>query len=44
MTAIWDLREVLDDVFVGHAANGLEVGDGSVDGFGGEVAEAEHLV
>jgi len=39
-----DLREVFDDVFVGHAADTNECGDGSVDGFGGEVTEGEHLV
>jgi hypothetical protein len=35
---------VLDDGFVGHAADLGEGGDGAVDGFGGEVAEGEHLV
>ena len=39
-----DLREVLDDSFVGHTANAGESGDGAVDGFGGKVAEGEHLI
>ena len=39
-----DLGEVLDDGFVGHAADAGERGDGAVDGLGGEVAEGERLV
>ncbi len=35
---------MLDDGFVGHAADLDEGGDSAVDGFGGEVAESEHLV
>src|ERR1700682_2180776 len=31
-----DLREVLDDVFVGHAADAGEGGAGAVEGLGGE--------
>ena len=34
-----DLGEAFDDFFIGHAANLNEGGDGSVEGFGGEVAE-----
>ncbi len=39
-----DLREVRDDVGVGHAADAGEGGDGAVEGFGGEVADGEGLV
>ncbi len=39
-----DLSKVLDDGLVGHAADVFEVGDGAVEGFGGEVAEGEGLV
>jgi hypothetical protein len=35
---------VRHDGFVGHATDLNESGDGAVDGFGGEVAEGEHLV
>jgi hypothetical protein len=35
---------VLDDGFVGHAADAGERGDGAVDGLGGEVAEGECFV
>lgn len=35
---------MLDDRFVGHAADGSEGGDGAVEGFGGEVAEGEGFV
>ena len=35
---------MFDDGFVGHAADVFEIGDGAVDGFGGEVSEGEHLV
>ena len=35
---------MLDDGLVGHAADGLEIRDGAIEGFGGEVAEGEHLV
>jgi len=38
------LGEVVDDVVVGHLADGRQRGDGAVDGLGGEVAEGEHLV
>jgi len=36
--------EMLDDGFVGHTTDASEGGDGSVEGFGGEVAEGEGLV
>ena len=39
-----DLGEVVDDGFVGHAANLGEGGDGAIEGFGGEVADSEGLV
>src|SRR5215469_14438074 len=39
-----DLREVLDDGVVGHAADAGERGYGAVDSFGSEIAEGEHLV
>lgn len=35
---------MFDDGFVGHTADVFKVGDGAVDGFGGEIAEGEHLV
>ena len=39
-----DLGEMFDDGFVGHATDVFEIGDGAVDGLGGEIAEGEHLV
>ena len=39
-----NLCQVLDDGFVGHAADAREGGDGAVDGLCGEVAEGEGLV
>ena len=39
-----DLGQMLDDCFVGHAADTGEGGDGAVEGFGGEVAEGESFV
>jgi hypothetical protein len=39
-----DLREVVDDGCVGHAADAGEGGDGTVEGFGGEVAQGERFV
>src|SRR5580658_881463 len=38
------LREVLDDVFVGHFLDGGERGHGSVERLGGEIAQGEHFV
>jgi len=35
---------VLDDVVVGHATDTGEGGDGSVEGFGGEIAEGEGFI
>ena len=35
---------MFDDGFVGHPTDVGEIGDGAVDGFGGEIAEGEHLV
>jgi len=39
-----NLCQVLDDGFIGHAADTGESGHGAVDGFCGEVAEGEGLV
>ncbi len=39
-----DLRQVLDQVVVGHAAGAGEGGDGAVEGFCGKVAEGEGFV
>jgi hypothetical protein len=39
-----DLGEVVDDGFIGHAADAGQGGYGAVEGFGGEVAEGEGLV
>src|ERR1700749_798369 len=38
------LGKVLDDVLVRHLLDHGECGNGSVEGFGGEIAEGEHLV
>ncbi len=39
-----DLREVLDDLVIGHATNTGEGGDGAVEGFGGKVAEGKGFI
>lgn len=38
------LRQVLDDVFIGHTADAGEGGDGAVEGLGGEVSQGERFV
>src|ERR1700749_591912 len=38
------LGKVLDDVLVRHLLDHGECRDGSIEGFGGEIAEGEHLV